>query len=74
MDELDSLAWAKRPKTQHALDLVAAGAKEGDARLVSVRADHERSGVCDEAGKLLMRWDGLRLVRVADEEGRRDAA
>lgn len=76
LDELDPLPllWAKRPKSQQAIDLLTVGAKEGDARLAAVHAEHLRSGVCTEEGKLLMRWDGLRLVRVSDDEGYRDAA
>lgn len=34
--ELDPLLWAKKPKSQQAIDLLSAGAKELDARLVEI--------------------------------------
>lgn len=68
--ELASLGWAERPRSQNALDLVTTGANEGDARLVAIRARLVSDGVCDESGKLLMRWDGLRWVSLAADRER----
>ncbi len=64
-EELASLGWAEKPRSQNALDLVTAGANEGDARLVAIRAQLVVNGVCSESGKLLARWDGLRWVSLA---------
>lgn len=63
-EELDPLLWAKKPKSQTALNLLRTGANEGDARLVEILSAHVRDGVCDESGKLLQRWDGLRWVSL----------
>lgn len=71
--DLDPLMWAKRPRSQTALDLVQKGVNEGDSRLIAIHAEHIRNGVCDNAGKLLRRWDGLRWQRIAGERYR-DAA
>ncbi len=72
---LDPLLWAKRPKSQQALDLLSVGAKEGDARMVEILAGHVRDGVCSDSGKMLMRWDGLRWISLeADLERMRYAA
>lgn len=72
-DSLDPLLWARWPKSQQAMDLLTAGAKAGDARLATIHAEHLRNGVCNEAGKLLLRWDGVSwLVLAADRY--RDAA
>jgi len=72
---LDPLLWAKRPKSQQALDLLTAGAKEGDTRLVEILAGHVRDGVCTESGNLLVRWDGLRWISIeSDHERMRYAA
>ncbi len=74
-EELDPLLWAKKPKSQQALDLLAAAAKEGDTTLVGILARHVRDGVADDKGKLLARWDGLRWVSLAaDLERERYAA
>ena len=64
-DELDPLLWAKKPKSQQALDLLAAAAKEGDTTIVGILSGHVRDGVADDKGKLLSRWDGLRWVSMA---------
>ncbi len=71
--DLDPLLWAKRPKSQCALDLLMTGAKEGDSRLVEILAGHVRDGVCNESGKLLQRWDGQSWRRADDIEYRRAA-
>ncbi len=73
--ELDPLLWAKKPKSQQAIDLLSAGAKELDARLVEILTGHVRDGVCAESGKLLVRWDGVRWISTeADREWVRYAA
>ncbi len=58
--DLDPLGWAKRPRSQSALDLLDAGAKGGDARLAEIHAKHLADGVCNGAGRITARWDGLR--------------
>lgn len=64
---LEPLLWANRPKSQTALDLLTTGAKAGDARLAEILASHVQDGVCNEAGKLLQRWDGM-AWRNANEQ------
>jgi len=71
--EADALKWAKRVRSQTALDLLTAGAKEGDSRLAEILAGHVRDGVCSESGKLLQRWDGKSWRRADDIEYRRAA-
>lgn len=56
-DEYDPLLWAKRPKSQKAMDAVIDGAKRSD-KLAAILADLSQSGVCNEAGKLLKRYKG----------------
>ncbi len=73
--ELDPLLWAKKPKSQQALDLLRVGAKEFVSGFPEILAGHLRDGVCNEAGKLLLRWDGLQWVSIeADHERMRYAA
>jgi len=67
---LDPLGWAKHPQSQQALDAITLAAKEGDERFVAIRAQLVADGVCDESGKLLMRWDGLRWVSLAADRER----
>ncbi|HNH18235.1 MAG TPA: hypothetical protein PLE72_12300 [Azospira sp.] len=67
LGELDPHLWAKRPKSQTALNLLMAGAKEGDARLADILAGHLRDGVCDEKGKLLFRWAEGAWVSMDDD-------
>ncbi len=71
--EADALKWAKRVRSQTALDLLTAGAKEGDSRLAEILAGHVRDGVCSESGKLLQRLDGQSWRRADDIEYRRAA-
>lgn len=71
--EADPLKWAKRVRSQCALDLLTAGAKEGDSRMAEILAGHVRDGVCSESGKLLQRWDGLAWRRADEIEYRRAA-
>jgi hypothetical protein len=60
-EHLDPLLWAKRPKSQSAMDLLIRGVKQGgDPRLAEIYSGHLSDGVCDESGNLLRRWDGLR--------------
>lgn len=61
-EDLDPLLWAKRPRSQCALSLLRTGAAEGSGALATIFAGHLRDEVCDEHGKLLLRWDGLRWV------------
>lgn len=56
----DGLLWAKRPHTQCAMDRIA-DAKKQPARfreLADIFDGLVSAGVCNEAGKLLKRWDG----------------
>ncbi len=62
-DSLDPMMWAKRPKSQAALDLLIHGSKEGDKRLDEIHSGHLSTGVCDEAGKLLLRFDGVSWIK-----------
>lgn len=56
-DEYDPLLWAKRPKSQKAMDMVIDGSKRSTA-LAQIVADHVSKGVCTAAGKLLKRYKG----------------
>ena len=69
-EDLDPLLWAKRPRSQCALSLLRTGAAEGSGELATLLSSHVRDGVCDESGKLLMRWDGLRWVSLAADRER----
>ncbi len=62
-DEIDPLLWAKRPKSQAAADLIKSGVAS-DRRLEEIWRQHIADGICAEDGKLLQRWDGLRLVSL----------
>lgn len=56
-DEYDPLTWAKKPKSQKAMDYVIDGVKRSEKLRVileTLRAD----GVVDAAGKLLKRYKG----------------
>ncbi|HRF11312.1 MAG TPA: hypothetical protein PLR37_04125 [Candidatus Accumulibacter phosphatis] len=68
--DLDPLGWAKRPRSQCALELLIQGAKDGDARLAEIHAKHLADGVCNDAGALLMRWDGLRWISMVHDRMR----
>lgn len=56
-DEYDPMLWAKRPKSQKAMDAVIDGAKRSD-KLAAILADLLETGVCNAAGKLLKRYKG----------------
>ncbi len=60
---LDPLQWALRPRSQAAADLIKSGAAS-DRRLTEIWRQHIADDVCNEAGKMLLRWDGLRWVYV----------
>ena len=64
--EFDGLLWAKKPKSQKAMDMIS-DAKKHAGRFPALSAVFDQlvvDGVCNEAGKLLNRWDGLGWVRV----------
>lgn len=63
--EFDGLLWAKRPKSQVALNAVY-DAKKHDNRypaLASVFDDLVADGIASESGALLHRWDGSQWVK-----------
>ena len=62
--ELDPLMWAKRIKSQTALDFLRKGCAEGDSRLQEILRQHIADVVCTEDGRLLLRWDGMQWVSV----------
>lgn len=64
-ESFDHLGWAKYPKSKQAIDLLKAGAMEGDKRLEEILAWHIRDGVCDDHGNLLQVWSGGQWVRPA---------
>lgn len=56
-DDYDPLLWAKRPKSQTALNMLIDGATKSVA-LREIVADLKAAGICSEAGKLLKRYKG----------------
>lgn len=62
---LDPLMWAKKPKSNYALQSVFDCARSGDQRFAEIKDNLISDGVCDESGILLQRWDGLRWVMVS---------
>lgn len=64
--DLDPLLWAKRPRSQTALDFVRRGSA-GNTDLLDIIQKHVADGVCDENGKLLLRWDGVLWVSVSPD-------
>lgn len=62
---LDPLLWAKKPRSQTALDYVCRGAAEGNADLKSILEKLIADGVCTDKGRLLRRWDGIGWVQVS---------
>lgn len=63
MDTLEPLEWAKKPRSQWALDFLRRGAELGDSQLAGILSGHKSSGVCDGTGRnLRKRWDGLQWV------------
>lgn len=62
--EFDGLMWAKRPKSQIAMNALY-DAKKNHRRLPALAAifdQHVSNGVASESGKLLKRWDGIAWV------------
>jgi hypothetical protein len=57
MTDYDPLTWARKPKSQKALDMVLDGAKRNMA-LAQIVVEHVANGTCNEAGKLLKRYKG----------------
>ena len=63
--EFDGLLWAKKPKSQRAMDFVS-DAKKHSGRFPALAAVYDfllENKICNEAGKLLHRWDGLQWVK-----------
>ena len=63
--EFDGLLWAKRPKSQVALNAIF-DAKKNARRFPALAAIFDQlvaDGVANDAGKLLKRWDGLSWVK-----------
>lgn len=60
---LDPLLWAKKPRSQTALDSVRRGSAD-NADLLAILQKHIADGICTEDGKLLRRWEGLQWVSV----------
>lgn len=63
--EFDGLLWAKKPKSQIAMDAVA-DAKKHASRFPALAAVYDfliENKICNEAGKLLHRWDGQNWVK-----------
>jgi len=64
--EFDGLLWAKKPKSQKAMDAIA-DAKKNARHFPALAAVFDRlvnDGVANEAGKLLYRWDGIAWVKL----------
>jgi hypothetical protein len=57
LTDYDPLTWARKPKSQKALDMVLDGAKRNMA-LAQIVVEHVANGICNEAGKLLKRYKG----------------
>ena len=62
----DGLLWAKKPKSQIAMNMVADAKKHSNRfpALAKVFDQLVIDGVCDELGKLISRWDGLAWVKA----------
>ena len=63
--QFDGLLWAKRPKSQVAMNALY-DAKKNQGRFPALAAifdQHVRDGIASEAGKILTRWDGLGWVK-----------
>lgn len=63
--EFDGLLWAKRPKSQKAMDFIADGKKHASRfhALAEVFDQLVMDGIANESGKLLHRWDGVAWVK-----------
>ena len=60
---LDSLEWAKHPRSSYAAEAVVRGAKAGQTALAKILSCLVEAGVCNEKGDLLMVWNGHQFVR-----------
>lgn len=63
--DFDGLLWAKKPKSQRAMDFVS-DAKKHAGRFPALAAVYDfllENKICNEAGKLLHRWDGQNWVK-----------
>ena len=60
---LDPLLWAKKPRSQTALDFMRMGAARNTA-LMEILQRNVADGICTDDGKLLRRWDGSQWVSV----------
>lgn len=63
--EFDGLLWAKRPKSQVAMNAIF-DAKKNHRRFPALAAIFDQlvaDGVANDAGKLLKRWDGVSWVK-----------
>ena len=63
LGELDPHLWAKKPRSQTALDFVRRGAA-GNTDLMEILQINIADGICTDDGKLLRRWDGSQWVSV----------
>ena len=64
--EFDGLLWAKKPKSQKAMDMIS-DAKKNASRFPALAGVYDfllENQICNEHGKLLHRWDGLAWVKV----------
>jgi hypothetical protein len=62
----DGLMWAKKPKSQRAMEMVF-DAKKNAARFPALASVFDQlviDGICTGEGKLLLRWDGLSFVKA----------
>lgn len=62
----DGLLWAKKPKSQMAMNMVADG-KKNSSRFPALAKVFDQlviDGVCSTEGKLIHRWDGLAWVKA----------
>lgn len=64
--EFDGMLWAKRPKSQKAMDFIADGKKDQKRfpALAAIFDSLVADGIANEAGKLLKRWDGMQWVKA----------
>lgn len=64
--EFDGLLWAKKPKSQKAMDFIADGKKHANRfpALAEVFDYLVKEGIANELGKLLYRWDGVQWVKA----------
>lgn len=60
---LDPLLWARKPRSQTALDFVRRGAS-GNNELSAILQQHIADGVCTDSVDLLLRWEGCQWVSV----------